>query len=234
MAQGLELQPQHPDGIQGRCLQLELDQTGNDDAVAAPARAPAAAAGAAAADAPAPARRKDTRSALAKRLGWGSPKRRKKNARSAKGRTATSAPKSAIRSRPKELSPEEQLKAAAKQREREDAAIARALQAQLGGGCVHTSAPMFSTFVKLAAHLGVPVCAECTVDASRANRRSSIQWPKLPGRSWHTQTSVCLYRAVNPAARERLVAVRILYAATSAPRGTRSTTPASQLLRRTH
>ena len=97
------------------------------------AQAAAAPAAAASSDALAPNKRKDTRSALAKKLGWGSPKRRRKTARPARTRPAAAVKK------PKELSPDELEKAATLQREREDAAIARALQEQLGGGYVEAS-----------------------------------------------------------------------------------------------
>ncbi len=99
-------------------------------AAAPPAAVPAASASS---DALAPNKRKDTRSALAKKLGWGSPKRRRKTARPARTRPAAAVKK------PKELTPDELEKAATLQREREDAAIARALQEQLGGGYVEAS-----------------------------------------------------------------------------------------------
>ena len=132
-ADGLQTRPTGDACGPLKCLE-EIRQSRRLDAgvAVAPASAPAAEtiapAAAAPSDAPAPKKRKDTRSALAKKLGWGSPKRRRKMSRPTKPRPAAAVKK------PKELSPEELEKAAALQREREDAAIARALQEQLGGG----------------------------------------------------------------------------------------------------
>ncbi len=127
-----DLQPQQSEARPQECLE-ETQQCRDADVAVAPAAAleaelsAVAPVSAASVDAPAPTKRKDARSALAKKLGWGSPKRRRKAARPAKNGPAAAVKK------PKELTPQELEQAAALQREREDAAIARALQQELGG-----------------------------------------------------------------------------------------------------
>eukprot|EP01044_Picomonas_judraskeda_P010609 COSAG03_NODE_1378_length_4208_cov_6.583110_1_plen_1096_part_01 len=84
-------------------------------------------------------KRKDTRSALAKKLGWGSPKRRRKQTQRVGHRETQR--ETERRPEPKALTPEELEREAQRaaerdreRREREDAALAQALQEKLGGG----------------------------------------------------------------------------------------------------
>ena len=96
------------------------------------------------------AKRKDNRSAMAKKLGWGAPKRRRKKAAAPAANKAAAAVKRPVAKAKEELTPAEEARAEAEDRAREDAALARALQEQFGGGYVARSLP------SLCAHCALP------------------------------------------------------------------------------
>jgi len=226
--------PQHqPQQMQDHAIDGPSAATGAEQAAATPAPA-AAAAAPAAAPAPAPAKRRDTRSAMAKKLGWGSPKRRRKKAVSGPPKARSPAPavaKSGGRAQELELTEEQREKKAAEKRAREDAALARTLQAQFGGGYVRDR-PAAITLVALRAdELKCAVhAAGCTVDASHGSQRCSIQWLRPLGPSWHTQMA-CAKQGARLAVHK---ATAPTSAATGARPGTRLARSASVLMRRRH
>jgi len=99
------------------------------------------------ADSPVRAKRKDTRSAMAKKLGWGAPRRRRKPKGAAAGAKAPAKrpsprPSAAAKPRPPKSAPNQSPAAAAREAEQlSDEALARALQQEELGTRKRTRKP---------------------------------------------------------------------------------------------